>query len=69
MRDAIFNRIFSGVTLDPADEANAKANILIWCEEILNEMKNFMDIELEAGDITDSAGDTNEAVTLTGKLK
>ncbi len=55
LRDNLFNRLFSGVTLSPADQAKVTNSLLIWAEEIIAEMERA-DIELEAADITIDPG-------------
>ena len=49
-RDNLFNRLFNGVTLDPADDAKVKASLLIWTEEIIAEIGRAQ-IEFEVGDL------------------
>lgn len=50
LRDNLFNRLFTGVTLDPADETKVKASLLIWAEEIIAEVGRAQ-IEFQAGDL------------------
>lgn len=50
LRDNLFNRLFTGVVLNPADETKVKASLLIWAEEIIAEVGRAQ-IEFQAGDI------------------
>lgn len=55
LRDNLFQRLFSGVVLSPADQAKVTQSLLIWAEEIVAEVKRS-DLELEAADILIAPG-------------
>ncbi len=50
LRDNLFNRLFTGVVLNPADETKVKASLLIWAEEIVAEVGRAQ-IEFQTGDL------------------
>lgn len=70
LRDNLFNRLFSGVTLAPADEVKVKDSLLIWSEEIIAEIGRAQ-IDLAAGDVSVAPGtfETSETtpVPITGQ--
>jgi hypothetical protein len=70
LRDNLFNRLFTGVTLDPADETKVKASLLIWAEEIIAEVGRAQ-IEFQTGDLGVGPGtfedDQNNPITGEGE--
>jgi len=55
LRDNLFNRLFSGVTLSPADAVKVKSSLLIWAEEIVAEIGRAQ-ISFQVGDLGVSPG-------------